>query len=49
MPGKKWKRSLKRPEQYEAIKEKLIAGGASEGDAKTKAARFSNAKKKKKK
>lgn len=41
MPGTKWKKSLKRPEVYEALREK--------GYPKPKAARISNAQAKKQK
>ena len=41
MPGKKWKRSLKKPEVYEALKAK--------GYSKEKAAKISNAQAKKRK
>lgn len=39
MPGTKWKRSLKNPSQYEALRE--------QGKTKEEAARISNAKAKK--
>jgi hypothetical protein len=41
MPGKKWKRSLKNPDQYEALRR--------EGKSKESAARISNASAKKQK
>lgn len=47
MPGTAWKRSLKRPDQYEAVKKGLIREGVPEQEAKTKAARITNAPKRK--
>lgn len=44
MPGEKWKRSLQSPKQYEAVKKQLMADGMSEAEAKTRAAKISNAK-----
>lgn len=42
MPGKK-NRSLQNPKAYEAIKEKLRDEGVGEKEAKTRAAKISNA------
>ena len=48
MPGEKWKRSLKNPDQYEAIKKNLVREGVPEQEAKTRAAKISNAGRKRK-
>lgn len=42
MPRKKY-RSIKKPSEYEAIKQKLIQKGVPEDEAQTRAARISNA------
>jgi hypothetical protein len=43
VPGDKWKRSLKNPAQYESIKADLLEDGLPLKEAKTRAARISNA------
>ena len=42
MPGKK-DRSLQNPAQYEAVKKSMVAKGVPTAEAKTRAAKISNA------